>query len=267
MEEIKLWEVQADTVKQINKQPLDFEKRLENWLIHDITILSSDLAIIGSQVLTPYKKIIDILAINSIGEVIIIELKRDKTYREVIAQVLDYATWVKELSYEDLNNIYNNDNTTEIKKDIGDLFSKTFNKDAEKLEIKSNPKMLIVGSEIDDSTYRIIKYLNESSININAVNFNYYKDSTGREFLAQAFIMPKGNITEESKNQKTKRAKSIVKELFSQSKLKIGDKVFFKPALENGLTKTNPQIFAEIVNTDIDCLKLKKSIRYGNPFI
>lgn len=99
MEEIKLWEVQADTVKQINKQHLDFEKRLEQWLIQDISILSSDLVVIGSQISTPYKKVIDILAINSTGEVIIIELKRDKTYREVIAQVLDYATWVKELSY------------------------------------------------------------------------------------------------------------------------------------------------------------------------
>lgn len=115
--------------------------------------------------------------------------------------------------------------------------------------------MLIVGSEIDDSTFRIINYLNEFSININAVNFNYFKDSNGREFLAQAFIMPKENITEESNNQKTKRAKSIVKELFYQSKLKIGDKVFFKPALDNGLTKSDDRIFAEIVNTDIDCLK------------
>lgn len=52
--------------------------------------------------------------------------------------------------------------------------------------------MLIVGSEIDDSTIRIINYLSGEpySVNINAVNFNYFKDAGGREFLAQSFIMP-----------------------------------------------------------------------------
>ena len=255
MEQIKLWEIQANTVKQVNKQPLDFEKRLEDWLINDISILSSDLAIIGRQVVTPYRKIIDILAINSVGEVIIIELKRDKTYREIIAQVLDYATWVKELDYEGLNNIFSDFSKTEIK-DIKEFFSVTFNKSAEELKIKSNPKMLIVGSEIDDSTNRIINYLsNEYSVDINAVNFNYFKDSTGKEFFAQAFILPEENIVEESKNKKSKKAKSIIKELFDQSKLKVGDKVYFKPALDKGFLKTDSQIFAEIINTDTTCLK------------
>ena len=60
---------------------------------------------------------------------------------------------------------------------------------------------------------------------------------------------------QESSNQKTKRAKSIIKELFYQSKLKIGDKVFFKPAIESGIAKTDQRIYAEIVNTDIDCLQ------------
>jgi RecB family endonuclease NucS len=34
---------------------------------------------------------------NHDGELVIIELKRDKTCREVVAQWIDYATWVKNL--------------------------------------------------------------------------------------------------------------------------------------------------------------------------
>jgi hypothetical protein len=69
-------------------------------------------------------------------------------------------------------------------KDIEDFFTVTFNKDAEDIEFNSDHKMIIVGSDIDDSTVRIIKYLaNEPySVNINATNFNYYKDSDGHEY-------------------------------------------------------------------------------------
>ncbi|MEX8546668.1 MAG: hypothetical protein V5804_03620 [Mucilaginibacter sp.] len=256
MEQIKLWEVQGNTVKQVNKQPLDFENRLEKWLIQDISILSPNLAVIGSQVITPFGKKIDILAINSLGEIVIVELKRDKTYREVVAQALDYATWIKDLVYDDLNTILNKYGKTDIK-DIGDFFSETFNKDAEEVEFNSDHKMLIVGSEIDDSTIRIINYLSNEpySVNINAVNFNYFKDANGREFLAQAFIMSEHNITEESKSKKRKRAKSIIKELFEQKKLKVGDIMFFKPALDKNVSKNDPRVFAQIVNTDNNCLK------------
>lgn len=256
MQQIKLWKVEANKIQRVNKDRLDYERRLEKWLIEDISILSNNLVVIGSQIITPFGKIIDILALNSVGELIIIELKRDKTYREVIAQSLDYATWVKELDYEDLNGILNKYSDSEIK-DIGELFSATFNADAEEIEFNSDHKMLIVGSEIDDSTVRIINYLSNEpySVNINAVNFNYFKDENGNEFLAQSFIVPEENITVESKSKNRKRAKSTFKVLFDTQKLKIGDKVYFKPAIDGGCDKNNPQISAEIVNLGSNCLR------------
>ena len=256
MQQIKLWKIESDKIKRINKDRLDYERRLEKWLIEDISILSDNLVVIGSQVITPYGKTIDIIALNSVGELIIIELKRDKTYREVIAQALDYATWVKELGYDELNGILNKYGNSEIK-DIGELFSVTFNIDAEEIEFNSDHKMLIVGSEIDDSTVRIINYLSNEpySVNINAVNFNYFKDNNRNEFLAQSFIIPEENILAESKSKNRKRAKSIFRVLFDIHKLKIGDRVFFKPAIDNGCDKNNPQISAEIVNLGGNCLQ------------
>ncbi len=158
MQEIKLWNIDADNVVQIKKKHLDYENRPEKWLIEDISILSNNLVVVGTQVVTSFGKKIDILAINSIGELIIVELKRDKTYREVIAQALDYATWIKDLSYEDLNNILNKYGKSEYK-DIGDLFTATFDKEVDDIDFNSDHKILIVGSEIDDSTIRIIDYL------------------------------------------------------------------------------------------------------------
>ncbi|WP_020532034.1 hypothetical protein [Flexithrix dorotheae] len=258
MQEIKLWNIEGKTVNQILQSKLDYENRLEKWLIEDISILSNSLAVIGSQVITAYNNKIDILAVNSVGEIIIIELKRDKTYREIVAQSLDYATWVKDLNYDELNGVFNKYGRSQYN-DLGEYFSSIFKKDSEEIDFNSDHKILIVGSEIDDSTVRIIDYLSGEpySVNINAVNFNYFKDTNGREFLAQSFIKPEESIVEESKSKKRKRAKSIVSQLFDSQKLKIGQKVFFKPALDNKIEKR--LVEAEIVNTNQSCLKINGS--------
>ena len=254
MQEIKLWNIDNDKVIQVKQSRLDYENRLEKWLIEDISILSTDLAVLGSQVLTSFGKKIDILAINSIGELRIIELKRDMTYREVISQTLDYATWVKDLDYDNSNNILNKFRTTGYT-DIGEYFTSVFDKDSEEIDFNTDHKMLIVGSKIDDSTIRIIDYLSSEpySVNINAVNFNYFKDNDGKEFLAQSFIKPEGKITEESKSKKRKRAKSIITVLFENEKLQVGQKVYLKPAIEQGIDKE--KVCAMIVNTNQNCLK------------
>jgi hypothetical protein len=41
-----------------------------------------------------------LLCIERTGDLVIVELKRDKTPREITAQTLDYASWVTELSRE-----------------------------------------------------------------------------------------------------------------------------------------------------------------------
>jgi hypothetical protein len=253
MEQIKLWKIESDDVIKISKEPLDYEHRLEKWLIEDITILSQNLAVIGSQVVSPYGKKIDILAINSSGDLVIIEFKRNKPNREVIAQVLDSATWIKDLCYDELTNILNTYGKSEYK-DIEEFFTATFNKKAKEIGLNSDHQMIIVGSEIDESTVRIINYLAKEPyyLNINAVNFNYYRDSNGHEFLAQSYVLPENNIIEGGAN-KRKRAKSVIVTLFESGKLKVGQKVYLKPAMDKGHSKD--KVGATIVNTNQKCLQ------------
>jgi RecB family endonuclease NucS len=54
--------------------------------------------IIGHQENTLDKGRIDLLAIAPDASLILIELKRDRTPREVVAQALDYASWVDDLT-------------------------------------------------------------------------------------------------------------------------------------------------------------------------
>jgi RecB family endonuclease NucS len=47
---------------------------------------------------TAFDTLVDLLAIDANGTVIIIELKRDKTPRDVVAQAIGYASWVVTLA-------------------------------------------------------------------------------------------------------------------------------------------------------------------------
>jgi tRNA(Leu) C34 or U34 (ribose-2'-O)-methylase TrmL len=256
MEAIKLWQIiDQEQIKSINRAKVDYEARLETWIKNDISIISNNLMVIGTQVQTSYGHKIDILAINSSGELVIIELKRNETYREVVAQGLDYATWVKNLTYDEINTIFNKNNPDTL--ELSETFSEKFNREIE--EYNTDHKILIVGSEIDDSTKRIIEYLSGEpyNVNINALSFNYFKDSENKEYLAQSFILPESNIIEPSKTKTQNRKPAIIKELFKSNKLQIGQKLVFKPAQELG--QYNETDFTAIIKNDqTNCLKRAK---------
>jgi hypothetical protein len=52
MKQIKLWRIDSGGVIKIEQKPLDYENRLKKWLIEDISILNSNLTVIGREVET-----------------------------------------------------------------------------------------------------------------------------------------------------------------------------------------------------------------------
>ena len=91
MQETKIWKVSNDKLSELNKSNLDLEERIHKWIENDIKIILPDAILIGSKIKTDHSKEIDLLAIDSNGDLVIIELQRGTTPREVIAQTLDYA--------------------------------------------------------------------------------------------------------------------------------------------------------------------------------
>jgi hypothetical protein len=61
--------------------------------------------IIGQQEETGFSGRIDLLAIAPDSSLILIELKRGWSPREVVAQAIDYATWVEALDAEAVTRI------------------------------------------------------------------------------------------------------------------------------------------------------------------
>ena len=49
---------------------------------------------------------VDLIAIAPDGGLVLIELKRERTPREVVAQAIHYASWVEKLEAEEIASIY-----------------------------------------------------------------------------------------------------------------------------------------------------------------
>ena len=122
---IRLWKIEGQDLREINKTKLDLEHRLQQWIASDISVISSDLLVIGREVPAGLSGFIDILCMKENGDLVIIELKRDKTPREVTAQALDYASWVKNLTADQIQEKAER----YCKPNFDEAFTKKFNHD------------------------------------------------------------------------------------------------------------------------------------------
>src|SRR5579864_6547673 len=179
-QEVRLWSIsKADRLLECAQASLNLEARLEEWLARDISILADDLLAIGRQVWTTYGGFIDLLCIDRIGDLVVVELKRDKTPRDVTAQTLDYASWVVALSRDDILAIASR--YSGIAGSLEEAFRQRFGEELPE-SINESHRILIVASRIDPSSERIIKYLsNGYGVNINAVTFHYFKTNDSGE--------------------------------------------------------------------------------------
>jgi len=183
----RIWQV-SDTgsLSEISKTRLDSEAKLEEWLETDIGMIGDDLLVIGRQVSTDYGGVIDCLCIDSKGDLVIIELKRDLTPREVTAQVLDYASWVKDLSSDRITEIA--DGYLGDKGPLDVAFVQRFKEDLPE-SLNQSHRMLVVAGGIDSSTERIVQYLSASGIGINVITFEHFTDASGAELLSRIFLI------------------------------------------------------------------------------
>ncbi|MGC8715175.1 MAG: hypothetical protein ACP5RH_22560, partial [Leptodesmis sp.] len=156
---------------------------------------------IGSEVKTDYGGFIDLLCINSKGDLVVVELKRDLTPREVVAQALDYASWVEGLSNSRITEIANQYLQTKYNLTLEIAFAKAFNSDLPST-LNTDHSMIIVASQIDNSSERIINYLSRThGVSINAMTFQYFRHERD-EMLGRVFLI-EPSLVEQSTQEKS----------------------------------------------------------------
>ena len=159
--------------------PYGYEKDIEDLLEEHIEILVQDAFIIGRQVETDTKKRIDLLALDNDANLVIIELKRKKTPREVLSQILQYYTWVRAIKQEKINDIAKKHQNLNDFISIENEFTRRFSKKPPS-HWNSMQKLIIVGEQIDAETKKELSATKAGfNLNMTCIELNAYENPQG----------------------------------------------------------------------------------------
>ncbi|MBV9100098.1 MAG: DUF91 domain-containing protein [Candidatus Dormibacteraeota bacterium] len=183
--EMALWRVDGGNPVRLSPQGVPLEQQLEDMLERDPSMLGQRLLLIGRQVPTTHGTFVDLLAVDADGALHVIELKRDRTPRDVVAQSLDYGSWVTTLTHQDVQDIFlKYDSTQAFEQAFSDAFGASPPED-----LNTEHRLTIVAAEVDPATERIISYLNTGyGVPINVVFFRYYQDGE-RSYLGRTWLL------------------------------------------------------------------------------
>lgn len=176
----------------------DLEQRLESWVEANPHLVSGveRFAVFGRQVRTAFGRVVDLLAVDESGAVIVIELKRGETPRQVIAQAMEYAAWVDSLGLDDLDAIaqrYTSRHAAEGD-DLSTLYRRSFGDAEDQEDAEADPldrvtfnhrqRIVVVAEAFSGEVEQTLRYLrSRMGVDIMGVRFGIHE--AGGELLIE----------------------------------------------------------------------------------
>jgi hypothetical protein len=179
-----IWTVSTEPQSLVESRLLS-ERVLEDMIVAAPRILSDQWMLIGRQERTGVGGIIDLLAVAPDGALVLIELKRERTPREVVAQAIDYAVWVEGLEAQDIAAVYGR---FAPGRDLAADFLARFGQALDEDTLNDSHQIVIVATHLDDSSERIVSYLNKRDIAINVLCFQIFA-SGDQQLLSRSWLL------------------------------------------------------------------------------
>jgi hypothetical protein len=179
-----IWKV-SPTPEMLQASALAKEQILEDMIVADPRILSDEWMLIGRQEQTDLSGTLDLLAVAPDGSLVLIELKRNKTPRDVVAQAIGYAAWVQNLKPEDIAAIYGRFAPGHS---LSDDFKKRFGHTLEEDSLNHSHQIIIVASSLDAISETIVSYLSQRDIPINVLCFQVFAHGKD-QLLSRAWML------------------------------------------------------------------------------
>lgn len=200
------------------------EAVLQNWLAAnpDGILENERMLVIGREVHTRLGGFIDLLGLDREGNVVVVELKRDDTPRDVIAQALEYAAWAAQLYGKKLEEGYGGGDSLGLAKrhakyfGLGEPVVEEFNR---------GQRIVIVGQNVTDRIRCTAAYLNEHGIRLSCREFTFFQSDDGGRLLHLATVLPEGK----AHNRARSRERTETEQLISR---------FWAGLLDHAKTKT-----------------------------
>jgi hypothetical protein len=188
--EIRAWEIVEDRLEPIEtsfvQEGRTEARHLEEWLASDPSIIRPGLKVIGRQVITQSGPL-DLLAVDRLGNLVVIELKRDQIPREALAQAIDYASDIASWSIDKIGEVC----AKYTGEPFEDVFSEAFpDADLEHLIVNETQRIILVGFAIEPRLERMVEWLSDGyGVSINAINLKYLRTRSGNEVLTRTAVI------------------------------------------------------------------------------
>lgn len=241
---IDLKSKEVNKLEIVNFSELEVKERfdIEVWVKNNPSILKENLLIISEQVFLPSGRQPDLIALDKEGNLVIIELKRDDSGKDVYWQAITYAAQFSEYSFSRIIDLYE----TFLKKSgIEDFNAK------EKIEefveadlenINQKQRIFLVSKEFHQDVLKASLWLLDCDVDIKVVKLTPYKYTDNTIFLDSEVIIPTPGVEDYIK-VKVKKSKGISTQTqpdwWSNDKGTYSDNIL-KEKLKDTLTSDTP---------------------------
>ena len=227
---------------------------IQEWVEKRPEIIEENLLIIGKEVPLPSDIRIDLLAIDKASNLVIIELKRDDSGRNVDWQAIKYASYCSSFSPTDIFRLYAEYlGTTEDEAETkieGFIEAENFE------ELNNSQRIILVSREFHSDVISAVLWLRDYGVEVSCVRFTPYIDEIGNLFITPTKIIPLPEA-EDYLIKKEKKQKEVRQTKFSSFSLEKSnyDNDKLKKELLSSLTRKSdltPRIvaFLEIILSD-----------------
>ena len=183
MADLGVWTVDGDAPRRVSRSGVGLERNLEDWIANDSTLLADGLTIVGRQVHLDGGPL-DLLAIDWRDRWVVIELKRERLYRDALAQALDYASSIAGMDASDLDSTCSSrgSRTLAMPRSCPARYGDSWTGRMRGATWRSCSP----GSAIDAGLERIVAHLGGYGVPITIVSFEVFEPEGGPRLLIRA---------------------------------------------------------------------------------
>lgn len=154
---------------------------IEEWVKADPSVLGEELMVITSEFagFDQTKERLDVLALDTSGQLVVVELKRDDSGKNVDLQALKYAAYCSTMTLEQVAKIhaeYRTANGVQMTAEGAEVVIREFITDVEFSEISDTPRIMLVAREYRSEVTACVKWLRDKhGVDITCIKWDVYE--------------------------------------------------------------------------------------------
>jgi len=160
---------------------------IQEWLEKRVDIVGEDLLLISKELPLQTGLRLDLLAIDKSGNLVVIELKRNSSDRNIEFQAIKYASFCSTLLRDDIVRIhseYLNISIDEASNRISEYINVDLN------EINQDQRIILVALDFHSDIVSSVLWLRDYEINIECLRIKPFVDNNGEIFIHPDKIIP-----------------------------------------------------------------------------